>query len=79
MLNGGLPGKVTADTPMPDFIEAFVARISRAEWDVVHQLFGSPDAITVITAVSTIRSTTKYPLPPDHPLNPASRYAEAAS
>lgn len=79
MLHGGLPGKITAATPMPDFVEAFVSRISRLEWEFVHQVFGTPDYITVITAVTRFRSTPKYPLPLDHPLNPASRFAEAGA
>lgn len=79
MLNGGLPGKFTPDTPMDEFVFAFVNGISRAEWEFVHQVFGSPDVITVITAVTTFRATRKYPLPPDHPLNPASRFTESAA
>ena len=57
---------------------SFISGISRDEWEVVGAFIGTPDRITLISAIADLRCAPVYPLGPEHPLNPASRYAEAS-
>lgn len=78
LLNGGLV-KAKHIRTMDDFVDQFVLGITDQEWQICAVLGGRPDLISLISQVAAIRSAPEYPLPPDHPLNPASRYAEASS
>jgi len=79
VLNGGLvkAKSITTDT---EFIDEFCAGISDEEWRIVATLaqLGRPvvRVTELVVLIGEIRSVPSYPLPPEHPLNPASRYTE---
>lgn len=58
---------------------SFIAGISRDEWEIVGAFIGTPDRIGLIAAIADLRCAPVYPLGPEHPLNPASRYDKAAA
>lgn len=77
LLNGGLAKAKGLSGADLDW--SFIDSISRTEWEAVTTYLGNPDLIRTISAVADLRTLHRYPLPVDHPLNPASRYTEAAS
>lgn len=77
MLNGGLARAKGLHGEDLDW--SFIDSISRDEWSIVTEYLGNPDRVRTIAFVTALRATPRYPLPADHPLNPASRYAESAS
>lgn len=77
LLNGGLPKAKGLSGEDLDW--SFIAGISRDEWEVVDAFLGSPDRIGLIAAIADLRCAPRYPLGPQHPLNPAGRYDKAAS
>lgn len=77
LLNGGLVKAKGLSGEDLDW--EFIAGITRDEWEIVGAFLGSPDRIGLIAAVADLRCAPVYPLPPEHPLNPASRYDKAAA
>ncbi|SCX34486.1 hypothetical protein [Mycolicibacterium fluoranthenivorans] len=75
LLNGGLAKAKNIQT-MGEFADQFILGITDEEWRICAALGGAVDIISLIALVAAIRTAPDYPLPPDHPLNPASRYAE---
>ncbi|MCV7065634.1 hypothetical protein H7H51_07730 [Mycolicibacterium farcinogenes] len=76
LLNGGLVKAkgITTDT---EFVDRFIANITPAEWRILEQLPPIGRATELVAIVAEVRTLPRYPLPAEHPLNPASRYAEA--
>lgn len=55
VLNGGVPGKITATTPMDEFVGEFIDRITPLEWRLLRHLPNIPDYIILINAVVQLR------------------------
>lgn len=81
VLNGGLVNakSITTDT---EFVDEFCDSITPNEWQIISTLavMGRPvvRVTELVCLVAEIRTVPSYPLRPDHPMNPASRYAEPA-
>jgi hypothetical protein len=78
LLNGGTGKKTAHMTDLEYITEIFIPSITPQEWYVVSLLPFIRTVTELVVVVCEIRQAPKWPLPPDHPLNPASRY-EAAS
>lgn len=77
-LNGGLPQAKTITTDT-EFINRFVTNITPPEWHILAQLPPVGRYTELVAVVAEVRTLPRYPLPVEHPLNPASRYTKAAS
>lgn len=73
LLNGGLAKAKGLSGIALDW--SFIDGISLVERYVASARFGAQDRIGLISAIARMRTEPKWPLPEDHPLNPASRYA----
>lgn len=77
VLNGGLT-RAKGIAEMSDFIDEFIDHITPDEWLVLAFLPNITHVTELVAVVAEIRSAPDYPLPPEHPLNPASRYEVAS-
>lgn len=73
---GTLAGKKTRDHG--DFVQKFIESITREEWQVIAQVPQMKRVEQLILFVIAMRKVPRYPLPQNHPLNPASRYEATA-
>lgn len=75
-LLGGLPKK--ANESIEDFVAEFIDHITPEEWRTVACLPKLRHVTELVTVVVAIRKQAEWPLPYDHPLNPAARYEVAS-
>lgn len=75
LLHGGF-----SSTPenFEEFLEEFLSMVTPAEWQILALLPECRHFTELVSIVCEIRSTPYYPLPPQHPLNPAERFAVAS-
>lgn len=73
LLHGGF--RRTPET-FDDHIDLFIAGMTAEEKRILQELPRLSRWTELVHVITTLRTTPRWPLPADHPLNPAHRYAD---